>query len=147
MTASRFFIVGGAGFIGSHFTDSLLASGAAGVTLYDNFSSGREWHYAHHHGDSRLRVVRGDVKDFAALEQAMRGHQVVIHLASNPDIARAATEPDIDFREGTFLTQQVVEAMRVTETPLYDCDSICSISLTVVVRLRSFTDVIRLAIS
>ena len=42
----------------------------------------------------------------------MRGHDVVIHLASNPDIARAATEPDIDFREGTFLTQQVVEAMR-----------------------------------
>ena len=34
-----------------------------------------------------------------------------------PDIARAATEPDIDFREGTFLTQQVVEAMRVTGAP------------------------------
>jgi len=117
MTDSRFFIVGGAGFIGSHFTDHLLASGVAGVTLYDNFSSGREWHYANHQNDSRLRVVRGDVKDFQALEKAMRGHQVVIHLASNPDIARAATEPDIDFREGTFLTQQVVEAMRVTETP------------------------------
>lgn len=117
MTGSRFFIVGGAGFIGSHFTDRLLAGGAAGVTLYDNFSSGREWHYVHHLKDSRLRVVRGDVKDFAALEQAMRGHQVVIHLASNPDIARAASEPDIDFREGSFLTQQVVEAMRVTGTP------------------------------
>ncbi len=47
----------------------------------------------------------------------MQGHHVVIHLASNPDIARAVTEPDIDFREGTFLTQQVVEAMRVTGTP------------------------------
>ena len=42
----------------------------------------------------------------------MDGHDMVIHLASNPDIARAAVEPDIDFREGTFLTQQVVEAMR-----------------------------------
>ena len=52
-----------------------------------------------------------------ALQQAMQGHDTVIHLASNPDIARAVTEPDIDFREGTFLTQQVVEAMRVTETP------------------------------
>jgi UDP-glucose 4-epimerase len=37
----------------------------------------------------------------------------VIHLASNPDIARAVTEPDIDFREGTALTNNVVEAMRV----------------------------------
>ena len=44
----------------------------------------------------------------------MDGHDVVIHLASNPDIARAATEPDIDFREGTSLTQNVVEAMRTT---------------------------------
>jgi UDP-glucose 4-epimerase len=54
------------------------------------------------------------VKDLKSLTAAMEGHDVVIHLASNPDIARAATEPDIDFREGTLLTQQVVEAMRVT---------------------------------
>ncbi len=47
----------------------------------------------------------------------MEGHDTVIHLASNPDIARAAVEPDIDFREGTFLTQQIVEAMRRTGTP------------------------------
>jgi UDP-glucose 4-epimerase len=91
------------------------------VTLYDNFSSGREWHYAQHSKDARLRVVRGDVKDFGPLCDALgtngRGHDTVIHLASNPDIARAAVEPDIDFREGTFLTQQVVEAMRVTGTP------------------------------
>ncbi len=116
-------IVGGAGFIGSHFTDRLLNDPTVEiVTLYDNFSSGREWHYAAHASDPRLRVVRGDVKDTAALVEAMRGaahggHDTVIHLASNPDIARAMTEPDIDFREGTFLTQQIVEAMRITGTP------------------------------
>jgi UDP-glucose 4-epimerase len=111
----RFFIVGGAGFIGSHFTDHLLgAGGAAGVTLYDNFSSGREWHYAQHAGDARLRVVRGDVEKLADLRAAMDGHDVVIHLASNPDIARAATEPDVDFWQGTALTHNVVEAMRTT---------------------------------
>lgn len=114
----RFLIAGGAGFIGSHFTDRLLAEpGIEAVTLFDNFSSGREWHFEHHSGDRRLGIVRGDVKDLAALTSAMQGHDVVIHLASNPDIARAATEPDIDFREGTFLTQQVVEAMRITKTP------------------------------
>jgi len=123
MNSRRYFLAGGAGFIGSHFTDRLLSDPATeAVTLYDNFSSGREWHYAHHAGDQRLHVVRGDVKDFGALSEAMlgpggSGHDTVIHLASNPDIARAATEPDIDFREGTFLTQQVVEAMRVTNTP------------------------------
>jgi UDP-glucose 4-epimerase len=109
----RYFIVGGAGFIGSHFTDCLLADPSTdGVTLYDNFSSGRDWHYAPHTSDARLSVMRGDVKDIDALTAATRGHGTVIHLASNPDIARAATEPDIDFREGTFLTNNVVEAMR-----------------------------------
>ena len=115
-TASqKFFIVGGAGFIGSHFTDHLLgAAGAAAVTLYDNFTSGRPWHFAHHAADARLAIVRGDVEDTEALVRAMDGHDVVIHLASNPDIARAAREPSIDFSQGTVLTASVVEAMRRT---------------------------------
>ena len=118
MTGARYFIAGGAGFIGSHFTDRLLCDKTVdAVTLYDNFTSGRQWHYAHHEQDRRLHVLCADVKDMSALERAMAGHDVVIHLASNPDIARAAMEPDIDFREGTFLTQQIVEAMRRTRTP------------------------------
>ena len=115
---SRWFIAGGAGFIGSHFTDRLLSDPSTErVTLYDNFSSGREWHYGHHAEDARLQVVRADLHETAKLQAAMAGHDVVIHLASNPDIARAVTDPDIDFREGTLLTRQVVEAMRVTGVP------------------------------
>lgn len=113
MPEERFFIVGGAGFIGSHFVDRLLADPAtAGVTVYDNFSSGRELHVAAHADDPRFAVVRADVKELAILTEAMAGHDTVIHLASNPDIARAMTEPDIDFHEGTYLTHCVVEAMR-----------------------------------
>jgi UDP-glucose 4-epimerase len=107
--------VGGAGFIGSHFTDALLGNPEVlQVTLYDNFSSGREWHYSQHASDPRLRVVRGNVEQQAELQRAMDGHDVVIHLASNPDIARAATEPDVDFWQGTALTHSVVEAMRTS---------------------------------
>jgi UDP-glucose 4-epimerase len=113
----RWCIVGGAGFIGSHFANRLLSDPEVeAVTIYDNFSSGREWHLAEIADDARLTVVRADVKDLATLTEAMRGSDTVIHLASNPDIARAATEPDIDFWEGTFLTNQVVEAMRVSGT-------------------------------
>ncbi len=115
--SERFFIVGGAGFVGSHFCDALLARPDTTVTVFDNFSSGRDWHVAHHAADQRFALVRGDVKDLSALTAAMRGHDTVIHLASNPDIARAATEPDIDFREGTALTNNVVEAMRLSATP------------------------------
>jgi len=106
-------IVGGAGFIGSHFVDYLLAKPElARVTIYDNFSSGREWHYQQHAKDTRLSIVRGKVEDLPELTEALRGHDLVIHLASNPDIARAMTEPDIDFWQGTALTHSVVEGMR-----------------------------------
>ncbi|TAK71724.1 MAG: NAD-dependent epimerase/dehydratase family protein [Betaproteobacteria bacterium] len=106
-------MVGGAGFIGSHFCDRLLGdSETRKVTIYDNFSSGREWHYEHHLKDSRFNAVRGDVKDLSLLEATMAGHDICIHLASNPDIARAAIDPQVDFYEGTLLTNNVVEAMR-----------------------------------
>jgi UDP-glucose 4-epimerase len=109
----RYFIVGGAGFIGSHFVDRLLTdSSVEAVTIFDNFSSGRAWHHEHHASDSRFGVVRSDVHDLDLLTASIAGHDAVIHLASNPDIARAATEPDIDFREGTWLSNNVVEAMR-----------------------------------
>lgn len=115
MSERTYFIVGGAGFIGSHFTDRLLSDPTVSqVTIYDNFSSGREWHFAQHLQDPRFQVIRGDVKEQDRLTRSMSGHQTVIHLASNPDIAKAATDPDIDFREGTDLTRHVVEAMRIS---------------------------------
>ena len=112
-TLRRICIVGGAGFIGSHFVDRLLASDTTEqVTVYDNFSSGRHWHLAHHQDDSRLDVVEADVRDLEDLVGAMGGHDTVVHLASNPDIARAATEPAVDFDQGTLLTHHVAEAAR-----------------------------------
>lgn len=85
---------------------------ATAVTVYDNFSSGRKWHLEQGRIQPRLHVVRGEVADLPVLAKAMKGHDTVVHLASNPDIAKAATEPDIDFYEGTMLTQQVLEAAR-----------------------------------
>src|SRR5579875_1290939 len=105
----RFFIAGGAGFIGSHLVARLMEGRAAQVTVYDNLSSGRRWHLEVWKQDARLRLVMGDVAQLEPLKKAMHGHDVVIHLASNPDIARAVTEPSIDFYQGTMLTHQVLE--------------------------------------
>jgi UDP-glucose 4-epimerase len=107
-------IIGGAGFIGSHFADHLLSDpDTEHLVIYDNFSSGRDWHLEPHRADARLQVVRGDVRDLPALTVALDNVDMVIHLASNPDIARAATEPGVDFDQGTLLTHCVLEAMRV----------------------------------
>ncbi|TCO91774.1 UDP-glucose 4-epimerase [Chthoniobacter flavus] len=108
------FISGGAGFIGSHLTRRLLGMPSVQrVTIFDNFSSGRESYIADLRADARLQVVQGDLKDAKAVTAAMQGCETVVHLAANPDIAKAATQPDIDFWEGTYLAQNVVEAMRI----------------------------------
>jgi len=108
---------GGAGFIGSHLVWKLLERPETAVVVYDNFCSGREWHLEGVAASPRLQVIRGDLKRREPLIQALEGVDTVIHLASNPDIAKAARQPDIDFWEGTYLTQNLLEAMRVNGVP------------------------------
>jgi UDP-glucose 4-epimerase len=115
--AGSWFVVGGAGFIGGHLVDRLLAArDVTAVTVFDNFSSGREWHISQHRNDPRLMVQRETVRNLDALREAVAGHDTVVHLASNPDIAKALTEPRVDFDEGTLLTFNVLEAMREAGT-------------------------------
>lgn len=111
----KYFIAGGAGFIGSHLTKKLLSRDSVEkITVYDNFSSGSLRLLGESVNDKRLTVLEADISKLDTLVEAMKGHDIVYHLASNPDIARAVTEPDIDFWQGTYLTQNVVEAMRRT---------------------------------
>jgi len=113
----RVVVVGGAGFIGSRAVRRLLLmENIASVVVYDNFSSGTEAHLAESFQDARLSIVRGDVKELDLLTETMRSAGQVWHFASNPDIAKAMTEPDVDFWEGTYLTNNVVEAMRRSNT-------------------------------
>jgi len=107
----KYLITGGAGFIGSHLAKFLLSLGHT-VTVYDNFSNGQRWHFGANIHNPRLTIVDADVRDESALDESMQGQELVFHLASNADIARAINEPDIDFSNGTLLTRCVLEAMR-----------------------------------
>jgi UDP-glucose 4-epimerase len=106
-------IVGGAGFIGSCCAARLLKDPACRVTVFDNFSSGRRWHLTPLLDSGRLRIVTGDAQEISALVEAMKDHELLFHFASNPDIAKAATEPTIDFYQGTLLSQNIFEAARL----------------------------------
>jgi len=110
----NYFIVGGAGFIGSHLVRTLLSEEKmARVIVYDNFSSGKMCHFEGIKDNKNLRIIRDDVKSKENLQKAMSGADVVYHFASNPDISKAVIQPDIDFWEGTYLTNNVLEAMRI----------------------------------
>lgn len=109
----KYFIVGGAGFIGSHLCKKILTDELqAEVTVYDNFSSGKMWHLEEI--ADKISIVKADIKETDKLASAVKGADVVYHFASNPDISKAMTQPDIDFWEGTYLTNNILEAMRIS---------------------------------
>ena len=108
-----YFIAGGAGFIGSHLVRKILSEEVdSKVIIYDNFSSGQMWHLEDVLNDGRLEIIKGDIKDIDLLVNSMKSVDCVYHFASNPDISKAVTQPDIDFWEGTYLTNNIIEAIR-----------------------------------
>ncbi|WP_437321300.1 NAD-dependent epimerase/dehydratase family protein [Sorangium sp. So ce385] len=112
MTGLRSFVVGGAGFIGSHLTDRLVERGP--VTLYDNLSVGRRAFVASHLASGRATLVEADALDLERLTEAMAGHDLVVHLAANPEARWGLARTRLDLEQGTIATYNVLEAMRRT---------------------------------
>lgn len=108
---TRFFVSGAAGFIGSHVVDRLLQEKHQ-VTAYDNLSSGRREWIAHHLGQQGFRFVEADLLDFNTLKETMAGHEVVWHLGANTDIREGNRVVDLDLKNCTIATHNVLEAMR-----------------------------------
>lgn len=110
---TRTFVAGGAGFVGSHLVEALLRRSNGEVVVYDNLTSGTRSRLHAVLDNERFRLVVADIRSLDELVDAMRGSDHVYLLASNPDIAVAAADPAIDFWQGTYLTHNVLEAMRV----------------------------------
>jgi len=97
-------VTGGAGFIGSHLVDRLIATGRS-VRVLDSFVVGRRANLKQHAGDSRLEVIEGDLADPNAVAAATAGAARIFHLAARADIVPSIQEPEAYFRsnvEGTF---------------------------------------------
>lgn len=90
VTSEPVLVTGGAGFIGSHVVEALLARGAS-VRVLDDFSTGRLDHLPLH--DPNLELCTGDVVDPAAVSAAARGVQACIHLAAQPLHTRGGDDP------------------------------------------------------
>lgn len=113
MKTGRCFVTGGAGFIGSYLVDRLAERGA--VTVYDNLSSGKKKFIERHLSRKDFKFVRADLLDLDALKEAIKGHDLVFHLAASPDVRAGIRDTDLDLRQGTLATYNVLEAMRVNK--------------------------------
>jgi UDP-glucose 4-epimerase len=109
----KILVTGGAGCIGSDLAGALLDRGDT-VTVYDNLSSGKSEHVAGYEGNPRYRMIEGDMLDRAALRDAVRGQELVFHLAANPDVKFTPGDPtDKDLEQNTLATYYLLEAMRL----------------------------------
>ena len=109
----RWFVTGGAGFIGSHVVDLLVSAGAR-VTVVDNFISSTDANIAHHVESGKITLLRQDLVDVEATTKAMEGHDIVWHLAANTDIPSGFTKHRLDLDNDVVATWSVLESMTKT---------------------------------
>ena len=111
----RALVTGGAGFIGSHLIDRLVARGDD-VVVIDNLSSGDVGFIQPHIDNGRVRLVEGDICNPADVGRAMAMEiDCVFHLAANPDIRLGTRITDTDLQQGTVATYNILEAMRLND--------------------------------
>ncbi|MFQ5996417.1 MAG: NAD-dependent epimerase/dehydratase family protein [Dehalococcoidales bacterium] len=107
----RYFVAGGAGFIGSHLVDSLVNMGE--VTVYDNLSSGKQEFIQHHLSKNDFRFVKADLLNRDRLTRAIKDNDIVFHMAANPEVRTGRLNTELDFKQGTIATYNVLETMRL----------------------------------
>src|SRR5579864_7543863 len=88
---SRYVVTGGAGFIGSALVRQLLAQGDGEVTVVDNLMTGYEKNLEE--VASRVNFNRSDIRDYPTIAAAVRGSDVVFHLAAIPSVPRSIQDP------------------------------------------------------
>ena len=109
MTAAPILVTGGAGFIGSHLVDALLAKGHT-VRVLDNLSTGKRSNLPL--DNPRLQLLVGDVADAALVRQAVQGCVAVAHLAAVASVQASVDDPVSTHQSNFIGTLNVCEAMR-----------------------------------
>jgi len=91
----RLLVTGGAGFIASHLVDRLVD--IAAVTVYDNLTSGRKEFVEHHLNRSGFQFIEADLLELDNLKEAMKGCDVVFHLAAKPETRADIRDTSVNF--------------------------------------------------
>ncbi len=109
-------VTGGAGFIGSNYVRRLLRTSDDRVTIYDALTyAGHPTTLSDVESHPRVQFVKGDVCDREALEEAMRGHDAVVHFAAESAVDRSIVSPDAFMRTNCQGTNVVCDVARRLE--------------------------------
>jgi UDP-glucose 4-epimerase len=106
----KILVTGGAGFIGSHLTEALLARGDE-VVVVDDESTGRAANLAAAAANPRLTIVRGSIGDAALISRVLDGASEVYHLAAAVGVALIAREPLQTIERNIYPTQLLLDEL------------------------------------
>src|SRR5581483_1133261 len=115
MNHKRALITGGAGLIGSHIADGLVAEGLEEIVVLDNFTRGRHQNLAPAMASGRVKLVEGDIRDTGLLKEVMKGMDIVFHEAAIR-ITQCAEDPRLAhdvLATGTFNLIEAAVAAKV----------------------------------
>lgn len=112
----RILITGGAGFIGSHLDDALIAKGHQ-LTIVDNLVLGRKENIAHLAGNPNFRFIEADLLDMVRMHEifAEGKFDMVYHLAANSDIQKGGKDPLVDYQLTFNTTFNVLQLLKEFE--------------------------------
>ncbi|MEI8257179.1 MAG: SDR family oxidoreductase [Deltaproteobacteria bacterium] len=105
----RVLVTGGAGFIGGHLVDALVAEGAD-VRVLDNFSTGRRSNIEHNL--AKIELLEGDVRDVETCAKAVDGIELIFHEAAVPSVARSVEDPVTSNEVNVGGTVKLLDAAR-----------------------------------
>jgi dTDP-glucose 4,6-dehydratase len=111
----RYFVTGGAGFIGSNYIEHLFkeVAGVTAVTIYDKFTyAASPKNYQEFNDDPRLTVIEGDICNLLFLENSMENHDYVIHFAAESHVDRSINDASAFVQTNVLGTFNVLEASR-----------------------------------
>jgi dTDP-glucose 4,6-dehydratase len=111
----KYFVTGGAGFIGSNYVEMLLESipDISAVTIFDAFTyASNPKNYSRFTNDKRLNVIKGDICNFNELFKAMIGHDFVINFAAETHVDRSILGPEVFMHTNILGAQNVFEAAK-----------------------------------
>lgn len=112
----KILITGGAGFIGSHLDDALIARGHQ-LTIVDNLVLGRKENIEHLIGNPNFRFIEADLLDLPKMREifAEGKFDMVYHLAANSDIQKGGKDPMVDYNLTFNTTFNVLQLLKEFE--------------------------------
>jgi UDP-glucose 4-epimerase len=122
----RVLVTGGAGFIGSHFVDKIVAEGYY-VRVLDDLSTGKLENIADHLKSKKVEFVNGDIRDHSLLRKCLADVEVAVHFAAQTSVPFSVDHKELTFDVNASGTRKLLDACVKESVSKFVLASTCAV--------------------